>query len=194
VSACIHVPAQQIKRQLSLAQISSLPPFPTAPSTCILRLLSITLRKTRPYRTHGASFAARFGAKALLLRSVAPVSLNLPHTGSMSYRNGTLDRSAVCVVWVWGVSGVGGGGLWLCSVSVCMRQSFLLPPPPPPPPPYLTLLVWFAHYSLYSCSFLQADKLGFVERIPDELLGDYSAVARIPAAAISVEDASMIHR
>jgi len=44
--------------------------------------------RTRPFRTHCASFSAKFGARALLLRSVASFSLNTPHTGAMSYLSG----------------------------------------------------------------------------------------------------------
>jgi Zn-dependent M28 family amino/carboxypeptidase len=42
-----------------------------------------------PYRTTGASRAARFGAVAVLVRSVTAHSLGAPHTGSMHY----LDES-----------------------------------------------------------------------------------------------------
>ncbi len=41
--------------------------------------------KTVQYRTQGAIRAARFGAVASLVRSVGPVSLRTPHTGTMSY-------------------------------------------------------------------------------------------------------------
>jgi carboxypeptidase Q len=41
--------------------------------------------ETVPYRTTGASRAARYGAVAALLRSVGPVSLQTPHTGAMNY-------------------------------------------------------------------------------------------------------------
>ncbi|HKN82258.1 MAG TPA: M28 family metallopeptidase [Pyrinomonadaceae bacterium] len=37
------------------------------------------------YRLQGASRAARYGAVAALVRSIAPVSLQTPHTGAMSY-------------------------------------------------------------------------------------------------------------
>ena len=40
---------------------------------------------TRVYRTTGASAAARQGAVAMLLRSVASFSMSSPHTGSMRY-------------------------------------------------------------------------------------------------------------
>ncbi|HEX6643110.1 MAG TPA: M28 family metallopeptidase [Gemmatimonadales bacterium] len=41
--------------------------------------------ETVRYRTAGASAAARHGAVAALVRSVGPVSLYTPHTGTMSY-------------------------------------------------------------------------------------------------------------
>jgi hypothetical protein len=41
-----------------------------------------------PYRTTGASRAARFGAVAVLVRSVTAHSLGAPHTGSMHYFDG----------------------------------------------------------------------------------------------------------
>ena len=89
---------------------------------------------TRPYRTHTASFAAKLGAVAVLLRSIGPFSLNSPHTGTMSYRSGTLTRAA-------------------------------------------------------------ADNLGFgANAVPEDLLGDYGTVRKIPAAAITIEDAAMLHR
>ena len=90
--------------------------------------------KTRPYRTHAASFAAKLGARALLLRSVASFSLNSPHAGTMSYRKEPLDRAT-------------------------------------------------------------ADQLGFGPGgVPEQLLGDYANIQKIPAAAITVEDAAMLHR
>ena len=40
---------------------------------------------TVEYRVRGASRAARYGAVAALVRSITPVSLQTPHTGSMNY-------------------------------------------------------------------------------------------------------------
>jgi carboxypeptidase Q len=40
---------------------------------------------TVQYRTTGASRAARYGAVAMLVRSITPVSLQTPHTGAMNY-------------------------------------------------------------------------------------------------------------
>lgn len=42
---------------------------------------------TVEYREAGASEAARFGAVAVLVRSVTPFSIGSPHTGWMSYDN-----------------------------------------------------------------------------------------------------------
>lgn len=46
----------------------------------------------RPYRTHGPSFAAKLGAVAAGISSLASFSLVSPHTGSLSYRSNTLTR------------------------------------------------------------------------------------------------------
>jgi carboxypeptidase Q len=43
---------------------------------------------TRPFRTDGASRAAAFGAVAMLVRSIGPAGLRLPHTGGLTYRDG----------------------------------------------------------------------------------------------------------
>jgi carboxypeptidase Q len=45
--------------------------------------------QTNAYRTGGASAAARHGAVASLVRSVGPTGLRTPHTGNMSYAEGT---------------------------------------------------------------------------------------------------------
>lgn len=44
-----------------------------------------TYGETVQYRYRGASAAARYGALASLIRSVAPWSMNTPHTGGMAY-------------------------------------------------------------------------------------------------------------
>ena len=44
-----------------------------------------TYGETVGYRHTGASRAARYGAVAILVRSVTPVSLQTPHTGSLAY-------------------------------------------------------------------------------------------------------------
>lgn len=40
---------------------------------------------TVQYRSFGASRAARYGAAAVLVRSITPISLETPHTGAMNY-------------------------------------------------------------------------------------------------------------
>lgn len=47
-----------------------------------------TYGETVRYRTGGAVAAARAGAVAALIRSVAPYSMQTPHTGTMSYEEG----------------------------------------------------------------------------------------------------------
>jgi carboxypeptidase Q len=44
--------------------------------------------QTVQYRSRGAVAAAQVGAKASLIRSVTPFSMNTPHTGGMSYQEG----------------------------------------------------------------------------------------------------------
>jgi len=44
--------------------------------------------RTVVYRTSGPSRAARLGAVAALVRSITPVSLQSPHTGSLEYSDG----------------------------------------------------------------------------------------------------------
>jgi carboxypeptidase Q len=48
--------------------------------------------QTVPYRTNGAINAARHGAVAALVRSVGPIGLRTPHTGSMNYLEGATPR------------------------------------------------------------------------------------------------------
>jgi carboxypeptidase Q len=45
--------------------------------------------ETRPFRTNGASRAARYGAIAVLVRSIGPAGLRLPHTGGVNYEAAT---------------------------------------------------------------------------------------------------------
>lgn len=55
--------------------------------------------RTVPYRTRGAVEAARVGAVASLVRSVGPVSLSTPHTGTMQYEEGVarIPHAAITV-------------------------------------------------------------------------------------------------
>ena len=58
-----------------------------------------TYGQTVPYRTQGAIRAAEVGAVASLVRSVGPVSLSTPHTGTMSYAPGVrrIPHAAITV-------------------------------------------------------------------------------------------------
>lgn len=53
--------------------------------------------RTVAYRSSGAVRAAKLGAVAALVRSVTPVSLRSPHTGMMSYAEGTPKIPAAAV-------------------------------------------------------------------------------------------------
>jgi carboxypeptidase Q len=48
-------------------------------------------------RSEGASRAAKFGAKALLIRSVTAVSLDTPHTGALRYADGVAKIPAAAI-------------------------------------------------------------------------------------------------
>jgi carboxypeptidase Q len=51
----------------------------------LLNVPFTTYGETRPFRSDGASRAAKLGAVAFLLRSVGPAGLRTPHTGAMNY-------------------------------------------------------------------------------------------------------------
>jgi carboxypeptidase Q len=55
---------------------------------------------TRVYRTAGASAAAKVGAVAMLLRSVASFSMNTPHTGNMRYDSTVARRIPAAAIAV----------------------------------------------------------------------------------------------
>jgi carboxypeptidase Q len=55
---------------------------------------------TRRYRTGGASAAAKQGAVAMLLRSVASFSMNTPHTGNMRYDSTVATRIPAAAIAV----------------------------------------------------------------------------------------------
>lgn len=56
-----------------------------------------TYGQTVAYRTNGAIAAARHGAVAALVRAVGPMGLRTPHTGSMSYIDGTPKIPAAAI-------------------------------------------------------------------------------------------------
>ena len=49
------------------------------------------------YRNHGAYEASKVGGVASLIRSVAPFSINSPHTGWQDYKNGTAKIPTACI-------------------------------------------------------------------------------------------------
>jgi carboxypeptidase Q len=57
----------------------------------------INYDETVHFRTDGASRAARHGAVAILVRSIAPNGLRLPHTGSVKYTDGTPTIPAAAI-------------------------------------------------------------------------------------------------
>lgn len=52
---------------------------------------------TVAYRRESASEAARKGAVAALVRSIAPFSIGLPHTGMQNYQDGVTKIPAACI-------------------------------------------------------------------------------------------------
>ena len=56
-----------------------------------------TYSETMSYRTGGARLAAEYGASAVLVRSVGPVGLRTPHTGSVNYVPGQPQIPAAAV-------------------------------------------------------------------------------------------------
>jgi carboxypeptidase Q len=56
-----------------------------------------TYSETMSYRTGGARLAAEYGAAAVLVRSVGPIGLRTPHTGSVNYVPGQPQIPAAAV-------------------------------------------------------------------------------------------------
>jgi carboxypeptidase Q len=56
-----------------------------------------TYGETMSYRTGGARLAAEYGAAAVLVRSVGPIGLRTPHTGSVNYLPGQPQIPAAAV-------------------------------------------------------------------------------------------------
>lgn len=52
---------------------------------------------TNYYRTNGASLASKYGAVASLIESVAPFSLDTPHTGAQDYHQGVDKIPTACI-------------------------------------------------------------------------------------------------
>ena len=49
------------------------------------------------YRDHGAYEASKVGGVASLIRSIAPFSIDSPHTGWQDYKNGTAKIPTACI-------------------------------------------------------------------------------------------------
>jgi carboxypeptidase Q len=56
-----------------------------------------TYAETMSYRTGGARLAAEYGAAAVLIRSVGPIGLRTPHTGSVNYMPGQPQIPAAAI-------------------------------------------------------------------------------------------------
>jgi carboxypeptidase Q len=61
-----------------------------------------TYGETVAYRGAGASRASKYGAVAVLVRSVTPVSLQTPHTGSLRYAEGETQHIPAAAVTIEG--------------------------------------------------------------------------------------------
>ncbi|XP_069813420.1 carboxypeptidase Q [Dendropsophus ebraccatus] len=57
----------------------------------------ISYGETVQYRAYGAAEAAKVGAVASLIRSIAPFSINSPHTGWQDYENGVQKIPTACI-------------------------------------------------------------------------------------------------
>lgn len=53
--------------------------------------------ETVQYRSRGATEASKFGAVAALVNSITPFSLNTPHTGMQTYRDGVKEIPVACI-------------------------------------------------------------------------------------------------
>ena len=60
----------------------------------------VTYGQTVAYRGSGASRAAKYGAVAALVRSITPVSLQTPHTGSLRYAEGETQHIPAAAVTI----------------------------------------------------------------------------------------------
>jgi carboxypeptidase Q len=76
----------------SFAELDALPDAAVRGKIVLYNVPFTTYGETVKYRSAGCDSASRRGAVAALVRSVGPVSLQTPHTGSLSYKDSTVAQ------------------------------------------------------------------------------------------------------